>query len=78
MISFTDITESILYIRNKNKQKVNSERILIQLKKKEQCEDLSLCTLEKGIATFIETGMLHINAPTKEEPVIVNKESEEI
>ena len=88
MISFTDIIESILYIRNKSKQKATSERILIQLKKKEQYEDLILFTLEKEIATLIETGMLHsndnnsifisnlVNAPTKEQ-TIVNKENEE-
>ena len=35
MITFIDITESILYIRNKSKQKVTVERILTQLKKKE-------------------------------------------
>ena len=78
MITFIDITESILYIRNKSKQKVTVERILIQLKKKEQYEDLTLFTLEKEIATLIEAGMLHNNdndsifinnvlsAPTKE------------
>ena len=64
------------------------ERILIQLKKKEQCEDLTLCTLEKEIGTLTETGMLHsndndsifinnvLNAPTKEQ-IIVNNESEQ-
>ena len=64
------------------------ERILIQLKKKEQYEDLTLCTLEKEIATLFEAGMLHsndndsifinnvLNAPTREQ-TIVNKESEE-
>ena len=64
------------------------ERILIQMKKKEQYEDLTLCTLKKEIATLIEAGMLHsndddsivinnfLNAPTKEQ-TIVNKESEE-
>ena len=61
------------------------ERILIQLKKKEQYEDL---TLEKEIATLIEAEMLHsndndpifihnvLNAATKEQ-TIVNKKSEE-
>ena len=34
MITFIDITESILYIRNKSKQKATAERILIQLEKK--------------------------------------------
>ena len=57
MISFIDITESILCIRNKSKQKATSKRILIQLKEKEQYEDLTLCTLEKEIATLIETGI---------------------
>ena len=88
MITFIDITESILYIRNKSKQKATVERILIQVKKKDQYEDLTLCALEKGIATLIETRMLHSNdndsifinnvlsAPTKEQ-TIVNKESEE-
>ena len=88
MTTFTDMTESILYIRNKNKQKATVERILIQLKKKEQYEDLTLCTLEKEIATLIETEIVHsndsdsifinnvLNAPTKEQ-TIVNKESEE-
>ena len=87
MITFTDITESILYIRNKSKQKVTVERILIRLKKKEQYEDLTLFTLEKEIATLIEAGLLHsndnesifnnvLNALTKEQ-TIVNKESEE-
>ena len=88
MITFIDITESILYIRNKSKQKATVERILIQLKKKEQYEDLTLCTLEKEIATLIEAGMLHsndndsifinnvLNAPKKEQ-TIFNKESEE-
>ena len=87
-ISITNITESILYIRNKSKQKATLERILIQLQKKEQYEDLILCTLEKEIATLIETGMLHnndnnsifisnpLNAPIKEQ-IILNKESEE-
>ena len=58
------------------------------MKKKEQYEDLTLCTLKKEIATLIEAGMLHsndddsivinnfLNAPTKEQ-TIVNKESEE-
>ena len=57
------------------------------MKKKEQYEDLTLCTLQKEIATRIEAGMLHsndddsivinnfLNAPTKEQ-TIVNKESE--
>ena len=88
MITFIDITESILYIRNKSKQKATVERILIQLKKKKQYEDLTLCTLAKKIATLIEAGMLHsndndfifinnvLNAPTKEQ-TILNKESEE-
>ena len=88
MITFIDITESILYIRNKSKQKATVERILIQVKKKDQYEDLTLCALEKGIATLIEIRMLHsndndsifinnvLNAPTKEQ-TIVNKESEE-
>ena len=88
MITFIDITASILYIRNKSKQKATVERILIQVKKKDQYEDLTLCALEKGIATLIETRMLHSNdndsifinnvlsAPTKEQ-TIVNKESEE-
>ena len=88
MITFIDITESILYIRNKSKQKATVERILIQVEKKDQYEDLTLCALEKGIATLIETRMLHsndndsifinnvLNAPTKEQ-TIVNKESEE-
>ena len=55
------------------------ERVLIQLKKKEKYQDLTLCTLEKEIATLIEAGMLHsndnnsifinnvLNAPTKEQ-----------
>ena len=60
MILFTEITGSILYIRNKRKQKATSEQIVIQLKKKEQYEDLTLCTLEE-VATLIETGMLHNN-----------------
>ena len=47
MISFIDTTKSILYIRNKNKQKVTPEQILIQLKKKEKDEDLVLFTLEE-------------------------------
>ena len=88
MITFIDITASILYIRNKSKQKTTVERILIQLKKKMQYEDLTLCTLAKKIATLIEAGMLHsndndfifinnvLNAPTKEQ-TILNKESEE-
>ena len=88
MITFIDITASILYIRNKSKQKATVERILIQLKKKKQYEDLTLCTLAKKIATLIEAGMLHsndndfifinnvLNAPTKEQ-TILNKESEE-
>ena len=49
MVSFTDISESILYIRNISKQKATTERILTQLKKKEQYEYLILCTLEKEI-----------------------------
>ena len=88
MTTFTDMTESILYIRNKNKQKATVERILIQLKKKEQYEDLTLCTVEKEVATLIEAEMLHsndndpifihnvLNAATKEQ-TIVNKKSEE-
>ena len=88
MITFIDITASILYIRNKSKQKATVERILIQLKKKKQYEDLTLCTLAKKIATLIEAGMFHsndndfifinnvLNAPTKEQ-TILNKESEE-
>ena len=64
------------------------ERILIQLKKKEQYEDLKLCTFEKEITTLIEAGILHskyndsifinnvLNAPTKEQTV-VNKGSKE-
>ena len=47
MISFIDTTKSILYIRNKSKQKVTSEQILIQLKQKEKDEDLVLFTLEE-------------------------------
>ena len=86
MITFIDITKSILYIQNKSKQKATAERILIQLKKKEQHEDLTLCTLQKEIATLTVAGMLHsndnnsifinniLNAPTKEETA-VNKES---
>ena len=86
MITFIDITKSILYIQNKSKQKATAERILIQLKKKEQYEDLTLCTLQKEIATLTVAGMLHsndnnsisinniLNAPTKEETA-VNKES---
>ena len=58
MITFIDITESILYIRNKSKQKVSLERLLIQLKNKEQYEDLALFTLEKEISTLTEAGML--------------------
>ena len=58
------------------------ERILIQLKKKEQYEDLTLFTLEKDIATLIEARMLHsndddsifinnvLNAPTKEQTIV--------
>ena len=61
MIIFIDITESILYIRNKSKQKATAERILIQLKKKEEYEDLTLCTLEKKVTTLIEAGVLHCN-----------------
>ena len=88
MITFIDITESILYIRNKSKQKATVERILIQVKIKDQYENLTLCALEKKIATLIEIRMLHsnnkdsifinnvLNAPTKEQ-TIVNKESEE-
>ena len=76
------------HFRNKTKQKATAERILIQLKKKEQYEDLTLCTLEKETATLIEAGMLHgndnnsifinnvLNAPTKKQ-TIVSKESEE-
>ena len=88
MITFIDITESILYIRNKSKQKATVERILIQVKIKDQYENLTLCALEKKIATLIEIRMLHsnnkdsifinnvLNAPTKEQ-TIVNKESKE-
>ena len=88
MITFIDITESILYIRNKSKQKATVERILIQVEKKDQYEDLTLCALEKGIATLIEIRMLHsndndsifinnvLNAPTKEQTIVSN-ESEE-
>ena len=61
MIIFIDITESILYIRTKSKQKATAERILIQLKKKEEYEDLTLCTLEKKVTTLIEAGVLHCN-----------------
>ena len=49
MITLIDITESILYIRKKSKQKATAERILVQLKKNEQYEDLKLCTVEKEI-----------------------------
>ena len=85
MITFIDISESILHIRNESKQKATVELILIQLKKKEQYKDLTLCTLAKEVATLIEAGMLHnndnnsifiknvLNAPTKEQ-TIVNKE----
>ena len=85
MVTFIDISDSILHIRNESKQKATVELILIQLKKKEKYKDLTLCTLEKEIATLIEAGMLHnndndsifiknvLNAPTKEQ-TIVNKE----
>ena len=68
---------------------MTSERILIQLKKKEQYEDLTLYTLEKEIVSFIETGMLHnndnnsifiskpLNTPTKEQIIVNNKGSKE-
>ena len=59
MILLNDITESMLYIRNKSKQKATSERILIQLLMKEKYEDVILRTLKEEIATLIETVMLH-------------------
>ena len=85
MVTFIDISDSILHIRNESKQKATVELILIQLKKKEKYKDLTLWTLEKEIATLTEAGMLHnndndsifiknvLNAPTKEQ-TIVNKE----
>ena len=52
MITFVDMTESILYIRSKSKQKATAKLILIQLKKKGQYQDLTPCTLEKEIANY--------------------------
>ena len=81
-------TAAVFPIKKKALETATVERILIQLKKKEQCEDLTLCTLEKEIGTLTETGMLHsndndsifinnvLNAPTKEQ-IIVNNESEQ-
>ena len=82
MISFFDITFHTFETNVNRKQ----QRILIQLKKKEQYEGLTLFTLEKEIAIFIDTRILHSNdnnsifisnvfsAPTKEQ-TIINKES---
>ena len=87
MISFTDITESTLHIRNISKKKATTEQILTQLKKKEQNEDLILCTLWEEIATLIETVMLHNkdnnslfiinphNTPIKEQTAVSNEET---
>ena len=82
MITFIDITESILYIRNKSKQRATAE---LKLKKNEQYEDLTPCTVEKEIASLTETEMLQsddsnsifvnvLNAPTKEQTIIKRKE----
>ena len=57
MISFFDITFHTFETNVNRKQ----QRILIQLKKKEQYEGLTLCTLEKEIAIFIDTRILHSN-----------------
>ena len=87
MISFTDITESTLHSRNISKKKATTEQILTQLKKKEQNEDLILCTLWEEIATLIETVMLHNkdnnslfiinphNTPIKEQTAVSNEET---
>ena len=82
MITFIDITESILYIRNKSKQRATAE---LKLKKNEQYEDLTPCTVEKEIPSLTETEMLQsddsnsifvnvLNAPTKEQTIIKRKE----
>ena len=83
MITFIDITENILYIRNKIKQRATAE-LKLKLKKNEQYEDLTLCTVEKEIASLIETEMLQsddrnsifinvLNAPTKEQTIVKRK-----
>ena len=85
MVTFIDISDSILHIKNESKQKATVELILIQLKKKEKYKDLTFCTLEKEIATLIEAGMLHsndnnsifiknvLNAPTKNKLSLIRK-----
>ena len=83
MITFIDITENILYIRNKIKQRATAE-LKLKLKKNEQYEDLTLCTVEKEITSLIETEMLQsddrnsifinvLNAPTKEQTIVKRK-----
>ena len=66
MIGFTDITESIYYIRGTSEQKATTERILIFLRKKDQYRDLSGADLEEEINTLVTTGLLFKNDKNSE------------
>ena len=59
MTSFTDITESIKYIRNNNKQKATTERIFNLLKKRDHEKDLSTLDLEEEYNTLVPTETLY-------------------
>ena len=61
MTSFTDITESIKYIRNNNKQKATTERIFNLLKKRDHEKDLSTLDLEEEYNTLVPTETLYKN-----------------
>ena len=63
-IFFSDITESIDYIRKIAKQKPNKQSILSQLQKKEQYKDPVLSCLGEEIDTYLSTGKLYVNLRT--------------
>ena len=61
MISFTDITESIRHIRNNNKQKAASERMVNLLQKRDHYKDWSALDLEEVMNTLVFALMLYKN-----------------
>ena len=59
MTSFTDITESIKYIGNNNKQKATTERIFNLIKKRDHEKVLSTLDLEEEYKTLVSTETLY-------------------
>ena len=65
-ILFSDMAESIDYIRIIAKQKPNKQSILSQLQKKEQYKDPALSCLGQKVDTYLSTGNLYVKCPNSD------------